>query len=177
MTIRDNFYFNYIDIAYNVSEIQEFYKNNPIPNGYFTIQDINVVLEALPSIKKWFQENNCKPNKVAYISTLANVVQPPHKDNSEQMIAVNFPVDNCDEVKTVFYDDTDVKSVLLHTRSTNIPYHHYLLSGHTPITHYVLSSPVILNVKKIHSVVNTTNKNRISLSFRFEQDPWHLVKE
>jgi hypothetical protein len=177
MSIQDNFYFNYIDIPYDLNEVQTFYKNNPIPNGYFTIQDINVVLAALPSIKKWFEDNNCKPNKVAYISTLANVVQPPHKDNSDQVLAVNFPVDNCDEVKTVFYDDTNVKSVLLHTHATNIPYHHYLLGGREPTTHYILSKPVILNVKKIHSVVNTTNKNRISLSFRFEQDPWHLVKE
>jgi hypothetical protein len=177
MSIQDNFYFNYIDIPYDLNEVQTFYKNNPIPNGYFTIQDINVVLQALPSIKKWFEDNGCKPNKVAYISTSANVVQPPHKDNSDQILAVNFPVDNCNEVETVFYDDTNVRSVLLHTRATNVPYHHYLLGDRKPTTRYILSKPVILNVKKIHSVVNTTNKDRISLSFRFEQEPWHIVKE
>ncbi len=177
MIDRDNFYYNYIDISYNENEVLEYYKNKPLTDGYFTLQDVDKVLDALPSIKKWFEENNCKPNKVAYISTLANFVQPPHKDNTDQILAVNFPVENCEEVKTVFYDDTGVKSILMHTQAHNIPYYYYVLGGRAPTTHYILSKPVILNVKKIHSVVNTTNKNRVSLSFRFEEEPWHLIKE
>ena len=177
MTNRDNFYFNYIDISYDLNEVQAFYTNNPIPHGYFTIQDINIVLEALPSINKWFKDNNCKPNRVAYISTSANIVQPPHKDNTDQILAVNFPVYNCEEVKTVFYDDTNVRSILTYTQAHNIPYYYYELDGRVPIVEYILSKPVILNVKKIHSVVNNSNKDRVSLSFRFEEEPWHLIKE
>ena len=177
MTNRDNFYFNYIDIPYDLNEVQEYYNSKPLGSGNFTLQDIDKVLDALPSIKKWFVDNNCKPNKVAYISTLANFVQPPHKDNTDQILAVNFPVYNCEEVKTVFYDDTNVKTILMHTQAHNIPYHYYVLGGREPIEQYILSKPVILNVKKIHSVVNTSNKNRVSLSFRFEEEPWHLIKE
>jgi hypothetical protein len=176
MTNRDNFYFNYIDIPYDLNEVQVYYNSKPLDSGNFTLQDINVVLDALPSIKQWFNDNNCKPNKVAYISTSANFTQPPHKDNSDQILAVNFPVYNCEEVKTLFYDDTNVRTILTYTK-TNIPFYYYELNGRSAIAEYVLSKPVILNVKKIHSVVNKSNKDRVSLSFRFEEEPWHLIKE
>lgn len=177
MTSRDNFYFNYIDIPYDLDEVQAYYNSKPLNSGHFTLQDINKVLNVLPSIKKWFEENNCKPNNVAYISTAPYFAQPPHKDNADQILAVNFPVYNCEEVKTVFYDDTNVKTTLRYTQAHNIPYYHYEIDRRAPIAEYILSKPVILNVKKIHSVVNNSNKDRISLSFRFEEEPWHLIKE
>jgi hypothetical protein len=177
MTNRDNFYFNYIDIPYDLNEVQAYYNSTPVTSGNFTLQDINKVLDALPSIKQWFKDNNCKPNKVAYISTDGYFVQPPHKDNSDQILAVNFPVSNCETVKTVFYDDTNVTAILKYTRAYNIPYYHYEIDKKAPIAEYILSKPVILNVKKIHSVVNNSNKDRVSLSFRFEEEPWHLIKE
>lgn len=177
MTNRDNFYFKYIDIPYDLNEVQAYYNSKPLSGGYFTLQDINKVLDALPSIKKWFEDNNCKPNKVAYISTGPWFAQPPHKDNTDQILAVNFPVYNCEEVKTVFYDDTNVETTLRYTQAYNIPYYSYKVDRQAPIAEYILSKPVILNVKKIHSVVNNSNKDRISLSFRFEEEPWHLIKE
>lgn len=177
MTNRDNFYFNYIDIPYDLNEVQVYYNSKPVGSGHFTLQDINKVLDALPSIKQWFKDNNCKPNKVAYISTQANFVQPPHKDNLNQILAVNFPVYNCEEVKTVFYDDTNVNAILKYTQAHNIPYYYYEIDERAPIAEYILSKPVILNVKKIHSVVNNSDKDRVSLSFRFEEEPWHLIKE
>jgi hypothetical protein len=177
MINRDNFYFKYIDIPYDLNEVQAFYKSKPVPSGHFTMRYVDEVLGALPSIKQWFEDNNCKPSRVAYISTLAHFAQPPHKDNSDQILAVNFPVYNCEEIKTLFYDDKNVETKVMYTKAHNIPYHQYMIKGRAPIAEYVLSKPVILNVKKIHSVVNNSNKDRVSLSFRFEEEPWHLIKE
>jgi len=175
----DLFYYDYINVdVYNniKKEIDQFYIDNPIPDSYFKIIDCRKVLEALPSFKKWCTASKINPIKVAYISTPANTRQSPHKDDGEEILAINFPVINNDEVTTEMWDEDGLTSIKLMTKGTHIPYYRYLISGITPQASYVLDKPVILNVKKVHSVVNNTDKPRVSLSFRFYSDPWHLIE-
>jgi hypothetical protein len=174
----ETFYSEYLHIdTFNdiKKEIDQFYIDNPIPDSYFKIINCYKVMEALPSFKKWCIDNKLTPIKVAYISTPANTRQSPHKDDGEEILAVNFPVVNNDEVVTEQWDESGLASIKLMTKGTYIPYYRYLVSGVTPNASYILDKPVILNIKKVHSVVNNTDKPRVSLSFRFYNDPWHLI--
>jgi hypothetical protein len=45
------------------------------------------------------------------------------------------------------------------------------------ITEYKSTSPVILNITKPHSAWNNTEEIRGILTFRFKDDPIHLIKE
>jgi hypothetical protein len=163
---------NFADIK---KEIDQFYIDNPIPDSYFKIIDCRRVLEALPSFKKWCSANKINPIKVAYISTAPNTRQSPHKDDGDEILAINFPVINNNGVVTEQWDEDGLSSIKLMTKGTYIPYYRYLVSGVEPQSKYILDKPVVLNIKKVHSVVNNTDKPRVSLSFRFYNDPWHLI--
>lgn len=176
----EEFYCNHIDISEETyvqiqKEIEQFYQNNPVPESYFKIINCRTVLEALPTFKKWCSANKINPIKVAYISTPANTRQSPHMDDGDELLAVNFPVSNTENVHTEMWDEDGLASVRLLTKGTMIPYYRYLVSGVPVKAQYVLDKPVILNIKKVHSVVNNTDKPRVSLSFRFYNDPWHLT--
>ncbi len=176
----EEFYFNYIEISpdtYNgiLQEIAEFHKNRPIPDSYFKIINCHEVLEALPTFKKWCSANKINPIKVAYISTQADSRQSPHMDDGSEILAINFPVSNTEGVVTEMWDEDGLDSVRLFTKGTQIPYYRYFVHGVPVKASYILDKPVILNIKKVHSVVNTTTKPRVSLSIRFYNDPWHLT--
>jgi hypothetical protein len=174
----ESFYCQYIKIeGYDKikQEIAEFYLNNPIPDSYFKIINCWKVMDAVPTFKQWCIDNKLKPFKVAYISTPPNTAQSPHMDDGEEILAINFPVDNCETVETKMWDEENLKSIKLMTIGTGIPYYRYLVNNHDPVSKYTLDNPVMLNIKKVHSVVNDTDKPRISLSFRFERDPWEKV--
>ena len=176
----EEFYCNYIEMkpeTYSqiMQEIQQFHQERPVPDSYFKIINCHEVLQALPTFKKWCSANQINPIKVAYISTAPDSRQSPHMDDGSEILAVNFPVANTEGVETEMWDEEGLKSVRLFTKGTNIPYYRYLVSGVPVKAKYVLDRPVILNIKKVHSVVNNTDKPRVSLSFRFYNDPWHLV--
>jgi hypothetical protein len=178
----ESFYRQYVSIDENTyadikKEIQAFYETHPIPDSYFKIINCYEVMEALPSFKKWCLANRLpSPVKVAYISTPPNTRQSPHKDDGPELLGLNFPVANYDQVTTDMWDEGKLSSVRLTTKGTYIPYYRYLVNGIEPEASYVLSKPVILNIKKVHSVNNTTDLPRVSLSFRFERDPWEIVE-
>jgi hypothetical protein len=174
----ESFYSDYINVdLYDdiKKEIDQFYIDNPVPDSYFKIINCHKVMEALPSFRKWCEINKLTPIKVAYISTPPNKRQSPHKDDGQEILAINFPVINNDGVITEQWDEDGLSSIKLMTKETHIPYYRYLVSGVEPQASYILNKPVILNVKKVHSVVNNTDKPRVSLSFRFYSDPWHLI--
>ncbi len=176
----ESFYYNYLDISAETyakisDEIAEFYKNRPVDESYFKIVNCHEVLEALPTFKKWCTANKINPIKVAYISTPANTRQSPHMDDGPELFAINFPVINAEEIETEMWDEDGLASVRLITKGTQIPYYRYLVKDVPVKARYILDRPVILNIKKVHSVVNNTDKPRVSLSFRFYNDPWHLI--
>jgi hypothetical protein len=173
----ESFYYTYLDISnYDdiKKEIDQFYIDNPVPDSYFKIINCYKVLEALPSFKNWCIANKINPIKVAYISTPPNTKQSPHKDDGEELLAINFPVANTENVETKMWDESNLSSIRLLTKGTSIPYYRYLVNDIAPQASYVLDKPVMLNVKKIHSVINNTDKPRVSLSFRFYFEPWSM---
>ena len=52
----------------------------------------------------------------------------------------------------------------------------YMEENPEEIGRYVLTAPVLLNIKLPHSVVNSGDSQRVGISFRFKTDPWALTK-
>lgn len=149
-------------------------RTEPAP-GRFRILDKDATLNLLPTVVKWFQENNLEVRQVAYISLAGHTSQQAHVDSGEPQLALNFPVINCDEVVTEFFKLEEQDLTIQYTVETNLPYHHFDSTDKDPIGSFSLTQPTLLNIKMPHRVVNNTDSERISLSFRFKNDPWHLI--
>jgi hypothetical protein len=175
--MSDIFYFKHLDIEYKHTEIQNFFLNRPIYNTTrFEIIDLSQTLKELPSIANWFTAQRLKPKMVALISVGGNSKQKIHKDVGESILAINFPVENYKNIRTYFYKvNENALPILEHSKDTNVPYSAYAEDSCLPICHYTVETPVLLNIKEPHSVFNHTNLVRYVLSFRFYNDPHHLI--
>ena len=156
-------------------EISIFKDNvNAEPNR-FNIVDKETTLNSLPTIVKWFTENNLDVGQIAYISVEPNFIQQAHLDSGIPELAINFPVINCENVSTQFFEFEEQDLTMQYTPGTNLPYHHYKIADKKIIGTFNLTQPTLLNIKMPHRVVNSTDLERVSLSFRFKKDPWHLI--
>jgi hypothetical protein len=155
-------------------EIAELHKTMPCIPGRFSIIDTEKTLKALPTLVEWFNENDLKVRQVAYISIGANTTQVAHIDSGDPCLALNFPVINCEYVTTQFIEYIPEELTVQYSIGSNLPYYHYNSIDKKIIGSFSLIEPTLLNIKMPHRVVNNTNLERISLSFRFIKDPWHL---
>jgi hypothetical protein len=152
------------------------FKNSVISEpGRFTIVDKESTLNSLPTIVKWLEDNNLVVRQIAYISIGANTIQQAHIDSGDLELALNFPVLNCDDVTTEFFEYEEQDFTIQYTIGTKLPFHHFNCEDKTSIGSFSLTQPTLLNIKMPHRIVNSTDLERISLSFRFEKDPWHLA--
>lgn len=176
--MEKDFLFKYIDAPYSEEEIgvvYEMYKHLP-PS--FRMVELEKTLAQVPTITEWFKKVGLTPTHVALISVRQWYTQVPHVDynhysQASPYLAINYPVWACEGVKTKFYKLLEPPK-LEHTPKTGLPYYHCNVGK--PIAEFVLTSPVLLNVLQPHSVDNINNPDqRISLSFRFAEDPWFMV--
>ena len=107
----------------------------------------------------------------------------PHIDYSKSdgsliehsYLALNFPVNNCENTYVGFYNpDGPIQHPVRHL-DNDIYYLLYPNQEWIEIDRYVLNKPTVVNTNHYHSIVNTTDKLRISFSVRFRKDPWHLI--
>jgi len=175
--MTDIFYFKYLDIPYNPDEIFNFFKNKDYHPHRFEMLDVQKVLDILPSIQNWFKSQGLLVTKVAYISTPTKFKQMIHTDVGDNELAINFPVFNCENTRTYFYKPKDgaPQVKVKYTPGTNLPYVSYEPEMVSEVCFFTLNKPVLLNVKKPHSIDNQTDNNRVSISFRFNKEPTHLI--
>ena len=168
-----SFCFKQLDISYDHNEILNFYDTNE-KHDSFKIMHPNEVLAKLPSIAKWFTEQKLVPSYVAYIAIKKHFCQVIHIDSGNQQLAINFPVYNCDTIETRFYtvDESSTKTFI--SATSKLPATEYTASTST-ICSYILNKPTLLNLKMPHNVDNNTDITRYALSFRFKEDPIHLM--
>lgn len=111
----------------------------------------------------------------------------PHVDNehyspfddgiTKGCLSLNFNIENCIDTRvTHFKYISGIRRVFpLHdpTQGSFIVFKDCEMEE---IARYNLLEPVIMNNTVPHSILNETSLPRISLSFRFKQDPWEFAK-
>jgi hypothetical protein len=115
-------------------------------------------------------------DRVAVIIIKSNTIQMPHVDYGSHTLAINFPLQHCENTWTRFFKNTG-QVVEKFTPDTKLPYLEFIDDNKQEETRYKLSGPTLLNVKHPHSVANTTAFDRSSISFRFKEDPWFLLED
>jgi hypothetical protein len=178
---KNNFYFKHIDLKYHDHEIEAFNKKFLTYKDCFLLLPIEEVKECLPSVFEWFEKNNISEVRtVCLIGHRASTNQAIHTDVMSGCLAINiFLTPESSEAVTRFYKTKDniTSGIAIGKVDDKISYNYFAKSNLDFVTCYKAENPVLLNVKQIHGIVNYTSAYRASLSFRFVEDPWHLIKD
>ena len=141
----------------------------------FNHLDPALVLDHCPGIAAWFRSQCLEPRASVLI------LQPPgadhkgvHTDTTQDLLALNFGIANLLDTWCAFYTLKRGKPV-----SRALPpgpaWQHYEHADLEEIGRIDLVKPTLINVCIPHAVHNPTQDTRISVSFRFTQNPWHLL--
>lgn len=174
----NDFYFKSLiipDIETINAEIK-LYDQNREPTLGFSHVNNSLVLNSLPTLNKWFSEHNMVVDRTAVLIIRSNDIQIPHIDQGAQSLAINFPLQHCNNTWTRFFKNTGIL-VQKFTPYTNLPYLEYVDDNMQEETRYELTGPTLINIKQPHSVINKTNFDRSCISFRFKEDPWFLLED
>jgi hypothetical protein len=163
------FIWQYIDTPLDeVLKIQQDFKNL-IPKNMSFFQVINIDTKTFMGLDI---------DRPVLIQVPPNTFSQIHRDisydASGRSLAIQIPLDNCEESTTSFWKSTS-DPLLMQTKNGHF-YSYYEESMCTKMTEYKLTSPVIFDSKILHNVTNPTNQIRRAISLRFKEDPWHLVK-
>ena len=138
------------------------------------------VYNAIPELQDLFNKHGLNDlQSMAIIRVLPASISPnfPHVDvmpSSEQKVALNWPVFNCENTFTTFYDkkpDAKPETVKL---ANGLPYDRYGYKDVIEVHRIKINKPVALRFDILHAVVNETKDVRITVSFRFATNHWEL---
>ena len=158
------------------------------PTGLWSV-DILKFFATCPNTVEYLTENDLynKLKKICYIvvhpgakETDAHVdrnIEPPASGgDTTGCLSLNVGIKNYLETPVVFYKYlSGPKHYIPLPDPTEGSYIFYSESKLEEIDRYVLDKPVLMNNTVPHSISNDTNEPRISISFRFLNDPWHLI--
>lgn len=165
-----NFIWQYIDIdSKSISDMQERFinrLNGRTPPHFFQYLDLGIThfldLEIIPPVLI-----RVKPNYFAAI----------HKDfRTKCTLAINLPLLNCENSITEFWEVDPEAPVIKRLTPNFVPYNEIDPTRCKKIDEYKLTSPIIFDTSVPHSVHNFSDQDRLAISIRFKEDPWHLVK-
>lgn len=176
------FYFQYINIPYDQSDIDNLLSKYPLTPSKFEAMDVNELKQLMPSIFSWFENNGLEIDSAFLINHKPGFKQDIHSDYSDRFnpgLAINIPLNpEAAQATTRVYDIIDGQdSYLSHRPENQVVYSKFDPNQVKLITEYKSISPVILNISKPHSAWNNTDSLRGLITFRFKKDPTHLIKE
>lgn len=175
----DTFCFKELNISNYRTIVREFENNINYTSfeNNFNYLDIKSILEKTPSLNKWLADNRCVLSKAAIIvSTIRSSVGAPHIDSQVNSLALNFPLSNCEYSYTAFYDPADIDTIIDEEKPNGVLYKKIIFkTAPREISRYVLDRPILLNTHVPHKIFHAHEKSRYAISFRFVNDPWHLV--
>lgn len=124
------------------------------------------------------KENLIRLNILQYIFSIAFYVVPTtketgstiHIDYSKGSYSLNIPILGCTNTWVKFYDSNE-KPFIKYSNS-GVPYYYCNASKCKEIDKLQMSMPHIINIKKIHNVVNTNKNTRVTLLLRI-LDTWN----
>ena len=177
------FYYKHIDIDNSIcEEIKEW--------GIVNIQDCDTPFKKLnlqkfndecPLFLEWTKQNNIETEWVVGIKVNARNGQDstkvPHTDlrPEDKNFALNFPVVNCEQTYTCMYKLIKGKEIIINDTSIAGGDADYKVfspdSTFDEVAKFYLTQPTLFNTNVPHQVYNNTDKDRLSLSLRFESNP------
>jgi hypothetical protein len=162
------FIWQYIDIPHEeVCAIQQQVRHN-MPNNMLFFQEINISMTHFLDLE---------------IELVALIQIPPmggitdegiHRDAPNLSLAINIPLENCQESITKFWKSDKPKSIK-YTSNGHL-YKAFNAIDCEQISEVKLIKPFIFDTNILHSVSNPQNVWRRAISIRFKKDIWHLVK-
>ena len=164
---------NYASIHY---ELESFALDHSAHcHGVFNHVDIHLLESHCPLITQWFSTHNLTPKICALIQFPPGSDQGgAHTDSTQDRLALNFGIKNLLHTWTAFYILKSGEPVQK-THPLGRPWDHYAGADLEEIGRVNLVKPTLINVAVPHAVHNPTDDTRISVSFRFDQNPWHLI--
>jgi hypothetical protein len=138
------------------------------------------VYDAIPALKDLFARRGIHDlHSMAVIRVLPSSVAPnfPHVDvmpSPDQKVAINWPVFNCENTFTTFYEEKPDANPEVVKLSNGLPYKRYSFNDVTETHRIKINKPVALRYDVLHAVVNETKDVRITTSFRFLSNHWEL---
>jgi len=182
MIINSEFYWKHIDIDDYDNVIDEIrrcisdeLKSTQYRNGFDIYKNKAKFQEQCGLFMNWMSKHSLKIRRIGVIKFPPKRIQDIHRDSIEDLTntyGLNLNLYNCENSYTRMFEliNENYVPVLSYTTS-GIPYGIYPESQCREITRYNLSKPVLLDVNKLHSVVNDSNYTRISISIRFTTRP------
>jgi hypothetical protein len=159
------FYWKYFDIPEeDIKFIQDTYKEN-LPSNEEFYQEIIIPIKTFM---------NMAIDKAVLIQVAPFANCPIHADYLKSKLAINIPLENCENSVTRLWDVTDQITEFKYTPN-KARYRYYDPVLCKKITEFRLTEPVLFDTTVPHSVHNMSDKWRRAISLRFESDPWHLV--
>lgn len=166
------------------AELNEYVSNKLIvsqENAFSRIDHI-VLLHYCPALREYLKSLGLVTVIVGLIRSFPKqIAEQPHIDSFPQSLAINFPVRDCENSVTNFYepyneDGTEpVMTTLKHPNG--VEYYHYKDASWRLLGSVTLNGPTLLNIKVPHKVDHHGELTRVSISIRFKDDPWHLSSE
>jgi len=180
--------FKYLDWDEPIEEItaqlQMFVKKTGfVTKGtFFNPVDIEEVYEAIPNLRYLFKKRNLTDcYSLAVIRALPVLIAPnfPHTDimpEPYQKIAINWPVYNCENTYTTFYEKKEGATPEVIKLPNGLPYSRYKFEDVVETHRIKLNEPVALRFDILHAVINDTDIVRVTASFRFRTNHWELFE-
>lgn len=185
----------HLDIPHELitHRLQQYVKSSGlIRSGAFLNRvDQKTAYQAIPELQSLFEQYGladpfvmllcrCKPST-------ANPVLP-HRDvlpydvqtvEPRRAVAVNWPIFNYNDTHTAFYtaktnNNVEEKDDLL---GNGIPYKRYRMDQVVETHRIKIDRPTALRYDVIHAVINNTDSDRWTASFRFKTNHWNLFKK
>lgn len=159
-------------------------KNGFIERGaYVTGVGLERTHNAIPELKELFASYglyDLRSMLIIRIPPLSTAQNYPHTDTMESpdmKVAINWPIYNCEETFTTFYEAkpgvVPVPSIL----SNGLPYTKYEYDQVNETHRMKINVPTAIRYDVLHAIVNDTPNIRMTASFRFESNHWELFKD
>lgn len=143
------------------------------PYSHLNLSD---VLKKCPSIDHWFKEKNIRPRVCAIIAIVGDGRSLIHVDHQKNTLALNFGIEIPEGSFTGMYKQTE-GTVTESIQPNGIPnYVFFKDAKFSMIDKFDLHLPTVFNTQVPHGVFSPIGMKRISISFRFVNDPWSLVE-
>ena len=164
---------NSAKITDELTEYIDNYIQQNNPSEFATKLDARDIVAKCPIIANWFTKNSHTVKNCYLIIAQPNTNYQAHVDGavaaSDRLPALNFGIHNISDTYTVMYKHIGGE-IVIKRLPNGVPYKCYSQAELEEVGRFTLASPVLFNAATPHAVHNPTDKIRVSVSFRFNEE-------